>query len=206
MKSKTRFLCLLLALLMTLPLSSCGSTDTTDTGDTTANADTTPTETETTDPLAHLPTTDYEGYDFRLQLRNDDKWVADQVAEEMTGEVVNDAVYKRNSETMDRYNIVITHTRSSNANGDMDAKATIQAGDDAYDLIINHPRNVHRYANQGLARNWNEMTYVDLTKDYWDQDAVESFQMPGGLFCMIGDISHESIGATNAMLFKQGPV
>lgn len=204
MKSKTRFLCLLMALLMTMPLSSCGNTGTTDnTGDTTANADTTPTETETTDPLAHLPNTDYEGYDFRMQLRNDDKWVADQVAEEMTGEVVNDAVYKRNSETMDRYNIVITHTRSSSANGDMDAKATIQAGDDAYDLIINHPRNVHRYANQGLARNWNDMTYVDLNKDYWDQDAKESFQMPGGLFCMIGDISHESIGATNAMLFNK---
>ena len=113
MKSTTRFLCLLMAMLMTMPLSSCGSTETADTTDTTANADTTPVETETADPLVHLPTTDYEGYDFRMQLRNDDKWVADQVAEEMTGEVVNDAVYKRNSETMDRYNIVISHTRSS---------------------------------------------------------------------------------------------
>lgn len=202
-QNNTRFLCLLMALVMTLPLASCGNTENTETDDHSTTTDTTPAETEPVDPLAHLPSTDYEGYDFRMQLRNDDKWVADQIAEEMTGEVVNDAVYKRNSETMDRYNIVISHTRSSNANGDMDAKSTIQAGDDAYDLIINHPRNVHSYANQGLARNWNDLTYVDLTKDYWDQDAAESFQMPGGLFCMTGYISHESIGATNAMLFNK---
>ena len=176
MKHSVRFACLLAALLMVFPLVSCGEDTAAETQTTDTNADTAAVETEPADPLEHLPVNDYEGYDFRLQLRNDDKWVADQVAEEMTGEVVNDAVYKRNSETMDRYNIVISHSRSSNANGDTDAKATIQAGDDAYDLIINHPRNIHEYANQGLARNWNDLTYVDLTREWWDQDAAASFR------------------------------
>ena len=203
MKRSLRSACLLSALLMVLPLASCGEDTAAETQPAETAAADVPVETEPVDPLEHLPTPDYEGYDFRLQLRNDDKWVADQISEEMNGEVVNDAVYKRNSETMDRYNIIISHTRSSNANGDMDAKAAIQAGDDAYDLVINHPRNVHEYANQGLARNWNDLPHVDMTQAYWDQDAAESFQVPGGIFCMIGDISHESIGATNAMLFNK---
>jgi len=204
MKRTDRFSCLLAALLMVLPLASCGEDASAETQSADTAADTAAVETEPADPLEHLPTPDYEGYDFRLNLRNDDKWVADQIAEEMNGEVVNDAVYKRNSETMDRYNIIISHTRSSNSNGDMDAKAAIQAGDDAYDLIINHPRNIHEYANQGLARNWNDLTHVDLSAAWWDQDAAESFRMPdGGIYCMLGDISHESIGATNAMLFNK---
>ncbi len=198
-----RFLVLFFALLLTTTSCGGGAGEATDTTAVDTSTDTTDVETEKPDPLAHLPEMDFEGYDFRLNLRNDDKWVKDQIAEEMTGEVVNDAVFKRNTEIMERYNLKISHTRSSHSNGDMDAKESIQAGDDAYDLISNHPRNVHVYANQGMALNWNDFQYVDLTKPWWDQDAAESFQMPGGLYCMIGDNSHESVGATFAMLFNK---
>lgn len=202
MTRKTRFLCLLLALLMTLPLASCSSNETTDTTDTTAN-DTTVEETETADPLEHLPSTDYEGYSFRMLIRNSEDWIGDQIAEELTGETVNDAVFKRNSETEERYNIEITYNPSSHHNYETDAKPLILAGEDAYDLVVSHPRVAHVYANEGLVLDWNELKYVDLTQDYWDQDAVESFQMPGGLFCCIGDISHQAVGASNAMLFNK---
>lgn len=202
MTRKTKFLCLLLALLMSLPLASCGNTETTESTDTTG-ADTTVLETETTDPLAGLPVIDYEGYNFRMLIRNSEDWIGDQIAEELTGETVNDAVFKRNSETEDRYNIEITYNPSSHHNYETDAKPLILAGEDAYDLVVSHPRVAHVYANEGLVRDWNELKYVDLTQDYWDQDAVESFQMPGGLFCCIGDISHQAVGASNAMLFNK---
>ncbi len=203
MQRKTKLLCLLLALLMTLPLASCGSTETTDTGDTTASTDTTPVETETTDPLANLPTMDLEGYEFRMLIRNSDDWIGDQIAEELTGETVNDAVFKRNSTTEERYNISITYNPSSHNNYETDAKPLILAGEDAYDLVVPHPRVAHIYANEGLVLDWNNLQYIDLTQSYWDQDAVESFQMPGGLYCCIGDISHQAVGAANAMLFNK---
>lgn len=202
MTRNTRFLCLFLALLMTLPLASCSSTETTDTTDTTVS-DTTVEETEAADPLEHLPSTDYEGYEFRMLIRNHEDWIADQIAEELTGETVNDAVFKRNSTTEERYNIEITYNPSSHHNYETDAKPLILAGEDAYDLVVSHPRVAHIYANEGLVRDWNALKYVDLTQDYWDQDAVESFQMPGGLFCCIGDISHQAVGASNAMLFNK---
>lgn len=202
MTHKTRFACLLLALLMTLPLASCGNTETETNVDTTGN-NTTIAETETQDPLRDLPVIDYEGYNFRMLIRNNEDWIGDQIAEDMTGETVNDAVFKRNSETEDRYNISITHTPSSDSNYETDAKPLILAGEDAYDLVVPHPRVAHSYANEGLVLDWNDFKYVDLTKEYWDQDAVESFQMPGGLFCCIGDISHQAVGASNAMLFNK---
>ncbi|MBQ8641496.1 MAG: hypothetical protein IJ480_04700 [Clostridia bacterium] len=204
MKPSVRIACILAALLMVLPLASCGGDTTAETEADTAAVNTEAVETEPADPLAGLPETDYEGYNFRLNIRDNDKWVNDQIAEEMTGEVVNDAVYNRNTEIMERYNIQITHSRTSHANSDADAKANIIAGDDAYDLITNHPRQIHGYGNEGLALDWHDFKYVDLTQSYWDQDAAQSFTMPdGGLYCMIGDNSHCSVGATFAMLFNK---
>ena len=200
---KKSLLCLFLALLMTLPMASCGGETASETTADTTAGETVETEAEIVDPLAHLPATDYEGYEFRMLIRNAEEWIGDQIAEELTGETVNDAVFKRNSETSDRYNISITHTPSSHHNYETDAKPLILAGEDAYDIVVSHPRVAHVYANEGLVSDWNTLKYVDLTQTYWDQDAVESFQMPGGLYCLTGDISHQSVGASNAMLFNK---
>lgn len=188
---------------MTLPLASCGGDGSAETDIPNATSDTTTQETEPIDPLAHLPKVDYEGYNFQMLIRNSEEWIDDQIAEELTGETVNDAVFKRNSETEERYNIQITYNPSSDSNYETDAKPLIIAGEDSYDLLVPHPRAAHIYANEGLVLDWNDLKYVDLTKDYWDQDAVESFQMPGGLFCCIGDISYQTVGASNAMLFNK---
>ncbi len=205
---KHRLICLFLALLMT-PLVSCSETpanvsDTpVETAAPAAEEESVPEETEPVDPLAHLDVIDYEGYDFRMLIRNAEEWLADMYSEELTGEVVNDAVFKRNSETAERYNIVISCTPSSHYNYETDAMPIILAGEDAYDLVVPHPRVAHIYANEGLIMDWNTLKYVDLEQGYWDQDARRSFQMPGGLYCMIGDLSYQSVGMSNAMLFNK---
>ncbi len=198
----THLICLFLALLMTVSLAACGNT-TTETTDSVDTNDTTPVETEPLDPIDRLEIKDYEGYNFRMLIRNSPEWLGDMVAEDMTGEVVNDAVYRRNMETAERYNIVLSHTPSSNNNSETDAKPLILAGEDAYDLVVPHPRVAHLYANEGLTLDWNSIAYLDLEQPWWDQDARESFQMPSGLYCMVGDLSHQSVGMCNAILFNK---
>ena len=178
---------MLLLTAMLLSMAACGGAEKETeaaTGDT-ANTDTTAqSETETeeeADPLAHLPAVDMEGYTFRQIIRNNDRWIADMIAEEQTGEVVNDAIFRRRTELEERYNCAFTYQRSSNDNSEMDAKPGIIAGDDAYDWIVGHPRACASYANEGLVMDWTGLKYVDLTKSWWDQDAVENFRMPGGI-------------------------
>ena len=137
---------MLLLASMLLSLAACGGADKdketetgTDTADTTAQGES-ETETEKADPLAGLDVIDMEGYTFRQLIRNDDLYVADMIAEEQTGELVNDAVYRRNMEVEERYNCNFTYTRSSDANSDMDAKPGIIAGDDAFDWLVAHGR------------------------------------------------------------------
>lgn len=210
MRRKKSLTLLLAALMLAGQFVSCGETtdsaDPANTAETTAGAeveDAVSEETEPADPLEHLPVQNYEGYEFHFLIRNFQDWIDDMVAEELTGEVVNDAVFRRNSETAERYNITITHQLSSNSNYETDAKSSILAGDDTYDLVVPHGRCAHIYANEGLVYDWNQLEHVDLTQSYWDADAVRSFTLPGGLFCMTGDISYQSVGACNAMLFNK---
>lgn len=192
---------------MLLSMAACGETEkdpeqSTKIADTAAQGES-ETETEVIDPLAELDVVDMAGYTFRQIIRNNDRWIADMVAEEQNGEVVNDAIFRRRTELEERYNCAFTYQRSSNDNTEMDAKPGIMAGDDAYDWIVGHPRACASYANEGLVMDWNKLRYVDLTKAWWDQDAVENFRMPGGIFWMTGDLSYESLGAANCMLFNK---
>ena len=211
MKQKKMLTVLFALLMLTGSFASCGESaaDTGSAGTEPAGTaevsaeEAVPEETEPADPLEHLPANDYAGEDFHFLIRNFPDWIDDMVAEEMTGEVVNDAVFRRNSETAERYNITITHQLSSNSNYETDAKSSILAGDDSYDLVVPHGRCAHIYANEGLVLDWNQLKYVDLTQSYWDADAARSFTLPGGLFTMTGDLSYQSVGACNAMLFNK---
>ena len=200
----------LLLASMLLSMAACGKgTDTgadkgTETGETADTAVGSESESETeADPLAHLERVDMGGYAFRQLLRNNDIYVADMIAEEQTGEVVNDAVFRRNLEVGERYNCTFTYTRSSNDNSDMDAKPGILAGDDAYDWVVAHGRAAAAYANEGLVMNFETLKHLDLTKSWWDQDAVENFRMPGGIFWLTGDISYQSVSAAFCMFFNK---
>lgn len=193
---------ILLLLSMLSAMASCSGTEKETIKETEINT-TAETETEEADPLAGLERLDMEGYAFRQLIRDSDSWVADMIAEEQTGEVVNDAVFRRNTEVEERFQCSFTYSRSSDSNYETDAKQSILAGDDAYEWIVGHPRAVAEYANDGLAMDWNSLKYIDLTKNYWDQDAVENFKMPGGIFWMTGDISYKSVGAAVCMLFNK---
>ena len=206
MNAKKTIAVLLLASML-LSMAACGGAEKetvgTDTTEDTAAQSESVVETESVDPLAGLTVVDMGGYTFRQLIRNNDRWVADMVADEQTGEVVNDAIFRRRTELEERYNCAFTYQRSSNDNSEMDAKPGIIAGDDAYDWIVGHPRACASYANEGLVMDWNALPYVDLTKSWWDQDAVENFKMPGGIFWLTGDISYQSVSAAFCMFFNK---
>ena len=124
--------------------------------------------------------------------------------EDATGDVVDDAIFERNSKVSEKYNISIVHSESSSTNTETDAKDSILAGDDIYDLVMAHGRSAFAYANQMLVLDWNkDLPYVDLDNEWWDQDAKESLSINNKLFVMICDISYCSMGAANLMLFNK---
>ena len=197
---------LLAALIIAASAVSCADADAAQTADT-ASAETGSTAAETEDvfdPFANLPEADYDGYEFNMLIRPTDRWVGDMYIEEATGDPVDDAVFERNSRISEQYNIKFTYTPSSSEVYETDATSVILAGDDAYDLIVTHGRAAFIYANQNLLLDWNtDLPYVNLDNPWWDQDARENFSINNRLYVMTGDLSYNSMGAANVMLFNK---
>ncbi|MBQ2707887.1 MAG: hypothetical protein IJF67_06440 [Clostridia bacterium] len=162
-KSSACTLLILLALI-TAQLAACGSGA--QPSSETTEADTPVT---TSDPTKdELPERDFGGYEFRIVCRNSGMFHGRWLTDEENGDLLNDAIYKRNQRVAERFNIKFTETAEKNTDN---ARATVLAGEDAYDII--NARCVHawNYAMEGLLYSMNDLPYIDLTKDYWD-DAV----------------------------------
>ncbi len=190
-----RITAIFLALAALLVFSACGKTDK-KTGDdfTISDADKA--------YLGHIEEEDMDGYNFRIYVRPSTSMVADQYVEEETGDIINDAVYRRNETVKALFNIDITAIVSSQTQAN-DAINTILAGDDQFDILLPHSRAAFQYAIQHTLVNFNEVDTIDLSKEWWSQDIIDSANINGNLYVLDGDISTHRLEYGFAMYFNK---
>ncbi len=188
-----RLLCIILAALTVLIFASCGKDEEKETNSGIVNeAD--------LSFLSHIDIEDMEGYNFRILTRSG--MLKDQLVEEETGDIINDAVYRRNETVKNLFNIDITAIESSSSSAD-DALNTILAGDDQYDIIFPHTRSAFSYAIQSAVVDFNSINTIDLTKEWWSQDIVESCSVNNHLYVLDGDISTHRLQYAFCMFFNK---
>lgn len=196
-----RFIALLCAMLMLLSTAvACGTTDEgqdgTDTTTTPAVADTTtsapvettPTETEPPKAFDSVPEQNYEGYVFNILYAQADECYNDFYAEQMNGEVQNDAVYERNLMVAEKLNIDMEITWDSYKNVNSKASTQYQADSDDYDLFGGH-RDSLKLTYQGFLYDLNDIQALDLSQEWWDQGWIESITVGDSLYTIIGDVN-----------------
>jgi hypothetical protein len=147
------------------------------------------TETEEEKILPDLPIHDYGGYEFTMLGREDSHWGSiDLYAELLTGDTINDAIFMRNVNIEEKYNIKIS-TVFSNSPGPL-AKKNITAGDDVFDLIsIDIRATATNLAEPGYVIDFNTIPYIDLDKFWWDQNARKQLSIGGKLFMTTNDLT-----------------
>ena len=191
MKPTARITSLLLASLL---LASCSAADMDSTADTTDTAAVTQTAAETADMLDarkelsdNLPEKDYSGQQFHVIVQQYTE--SDYIAEEETGALINDAVFRRNITVEDRFNVeLVIESQESNALSSAVKKA-VNAGDDAYQLISNSIVSIAPLAIENYYIDWNSFEYVDLTRPWWNQSCRETITIDDKIFMMAGSIS-----------------
>lgn len=206
MYSKKSVLALLLAAL--LVLSGCGNgADPTET-DTGTNTDTTTetvAQTEETKLTADLPEKDFGGFTFRFLTKGqyDIHWRSiDAVAEEMNGEAINDAVFNRNSAIAERFNVTFEEQFSTDWNPTPVAQKAIQAGEDAFDVIL-HGNTINSLITSGMLMDLNTIPYMDLEKPWYDQNANASLSIGGKLHVTAGEMTIMDNNATWCFQFNK---
>lgn len=199
-RNSTRTLALLLAALLTSSAAlSCGSTSNPDTTDTSSDTDST--TAETTVLTDDVPALDFGGAHFRTVQQTPN--VYGFFAEEENGDTVNDAIFRRNSDVAERFNIVIDETIIEKyTEVSSRIKSSVLSGSDDYDLVFSQFIRSGSDAMSDLFLDWNTVKYIDLEKPWYNKsikDATEGSK----LFMLESDLSISYIMQTWMMLYNK---
>lgn len=205
-----RVLAFILAFIICLPLVSCASTEETNT---VQNADTGSGEGEVvqedTEPdkfyfareaYAALPEIDYEGGAFVISAQagvgssEKEIWV-----EELTGDVVNDAIFNRNTVIEERFNLEI-QLDAGDVNTTIRSAET--AGDDSYKLAFPNLNTAASMSQSGYLANYLDYEALNTDAVWWDAGTA-GLKIGGKIYFMSGDINILDNDVTYIQLFNK---
>ena len=139
------------------------------------------------DIFAGLEAQTYDGREFNILARED--YVPQFYAAEETGDIINDAVYKRNRAVEDRFDVRINVIPNPGGWNEQTIRNSVMAGDGAYDLIDGYAAYVGNIVMSQLYLNLLEVPHLRLTEAWWSQHAVNELTINNKLFIVPGDIT-----------------
>ena len=183
-------LSLILIISLLAGLSSCGdssSEDTTGTPTTTSA----PEETKRDDLPDDL---DFAGAEIKFLCRDSDAnsgYRNELDFTEEDGDLVNDAIYKRNLDVQERLNVKFTMQTVNGSWGNRNeylglVRDSVLAGDDAYDIVVGYEAYIPTLAVEHLVKNLHDIPYIDFDKPWWNKRLLESNTIGGKCYIRLG--------------------
>ncbi len=208
MKRKIIALALLMCLLSTALLACSGTKDPQNTDDTSISTTTEPVETEKTEP--ELSGKTYDGATFRTYMSGSGPAKLNDYGEENESGYsrVASAIYKRNEAVEQLYKITIDNIEefgASNGNGPGYKRISedFASDDSTFELFHIGTFDCAQLALGGYLTDMNNMPYIDLECDWWDQGANNDLMIHDKMFYTTGDISVVDNIATHIVLFNK---
>jgi len=185
--------------------AATGGTGTADTGKIETATGTAPvTPTEEIELLEIPEEAFYENYEFRvLGLSFGDYTSRDIIAEELSEDPLNDAVYERNNMLKEKLGINIVSQNETTGNILTVIKANVQAETDAWDLCVPQMKDAIALARENCLYNLYDVPYIDMTKSWWDQNVPQTMTIKDKLFFTTGDISFLDDDLTSVHIFNK---
>ena len=203
---KKRFVSIMLLLSVVLSAASCG--DEGGSSDTTVSPDdvtgtTAPQENE--DPRGSvsddLPEKNYGGAVFTIATETGNEWMV--IQEESTGDVVDDAVYKRNLAVEDRFGVKLAVITDGYTEISQKISNMVQSGDDSIDLCMIHVVQAGKTAVNDIYMNWNDVPYVDFSKPWWADSTVDDLTVDDVCLLAVGDFALSALANTYCMFYNK---
>ena len=132
----------------------------------------------------------------------------DYYREEENGDLLNDAVIKRNRLTEERLGIKLNFVHSATATdqqGETQGIANlILAGDKTYDAYVQVQHSgMPGLINEGLFLNWYELPYIDFEKPWWYKNVIRDITFGDKVFAMTGDYNLASFSGSECLAFNK---
>ncbi len=206
MKNTKRFFALLLAsLLITGTLASCKKDEVVDEG--TDNG----TNVEVEDKAEFkVPAGVAEGKTFDMYIAMS-SLKGSYVAEEETGDDMNDAVYQRNALVEEHTGADLQFTVSTRSTSGADQneetsliRTLIQSGDDTYDAFahVQHT-GMPTLIEEKMFVDWNDIPHVNIENPWWYSNVARDICFGDKIYCMTGDYNINSFSETECLIFNK---
>lgn len=202
-------LCLITLLLTAMIFTSCGGGNQNGAGtDNTAKQnDGNITETTGVEIKPELPNEKYNGYVMRFLVMGDayNHYQSREIgAAAENGELINDAVYLRNMLVESDLDVLIKAIPSNRIISD--AKSSILAGGDDYDVVMPIVDEGVKAVQSGLFYDLNQIPYLNLENPWWDQRMTTGLAINGYIYFATGDISILDNECTMCIFFNKNMI
>jgi hypothetical protein len=118
-----------------------------------------------------LPESGFGGETINFLVRGGDDYEWDAIdiyAAEETGDVVNDAIYRRNRTVENRYDVSIAETPVSVNDGNNTVNRIVKSGDMSCHAVVANGIESFAMATNNLLLDLHEIPYVSLKGPWWD--------------------------------------
>ena len=187
-----RIIAAALILIMVAGICACADSEKTS-GETTAADTNAETEDPYPDDLAN--TMDFGGQKIRFITYQTDKGsrsIDIDEAEQDTGDIINEAVWKRNQAIEARLNVIIELSKETGMGQLASAVGTfVQANSDDYDIVVGHARFDVQLASNGYLKNLDNVANLNFDKSYWSRMYMDEVAYKGVHYWSTGDITLE---------------
>lgn len=129
-----------------------------------------------------------------------------QGPDELTGEIVEDAVYNRNKSVEERLNAKIEYVVTvSDYNAiTNEVRKVVQAGDNVYDLVIGAQFGLCRLAAEGVYLNALSNPYLDFSRPWWWPGYMEEISIGREKrFFLVGDYFIDMLFGARVLFFNK---
>jgi ABC-type glycerol-3-phosphate transport system substrate-binding protein len=187
-------------MLSLLNIISCGKSETPTVSTEPQNVSS---DTETEKLLTDgLPDTDMKGFSFNL-LHHDNTWLTwaktQLSAEEENGELINDAIFKRNSYIEERFNCKLNL-----ATTDQTAKvfkSLVMSGSTDYDIIFQYGLNV--LGNIDYLADFDNIPHLNLDDEWWNPNATDVFRVGDKQLAIAGNLTLSYLSGATTFVFNK---
>ena len=196
----TKLIAVLLASLV-LVCSCAQSVDDGTSGKNSADANDTTQAAETEKPLE---TVDLDGFELRI-LNYDKTWFTwantDMDAEELNGEILNDALFNRTLKTEQNFNAKVNFEYVKSTHDVIGP--LVFAGDDVYDMAMLFDAAIDDAIASGWLGFWDELGTINFEDKHWDADVFKLYNFNGRQVALDGAFSLYNYSTRHCYAFNK---
>lgn len=139
-----------------------------------------------------IPAKDFGGYDFTFIHEHGTAYnVKYLMSEGESEDLLESAIYRRNTAVEDKYNIHVAEFVTTDLLSEV--RSQILAGQPAFDVILASCRSQATLAREHLLYNLLDVDMFDMSKSYWDQNALTELKFGDKLYFTNCDLNSMEI-------------